>query len=784
MAEKPAGHCPPTRDGLMHTYDCRAKTKPHRRGRTAVLGALVAVTALAGCFEEDPDPNPSVRLFHAMYAYPTEAKPFAVAVADLNGDTRLDIATANREANSVSVLLAKEGGGFDAAVSYPVGETPRALAVADLDGDTLPDLIAANNASDDLSVLLGMDAAAEGGKTGAGAKAGYAPELRVPLAEGAQPLALAAGDFDEDMIPDLVTADNGLAQVSVLRGLGAGDFEASVAYAVGAAPRSVLVADLDLDGHEDLVTANRDTNDVSLLYGNGDGTFEAAIGLQVGENPRMVAAADLNRDAWPDLITTNPGSGDMSVMLGLGNGDFAEEQRTVLDFLPTRFVLEDFDADGKLDLAALLFSPAAEPYPLGMAAVYPGDGRGAFGEPRIFGVGIQALDILAEDLDADARVDLVIANTEEDKVSVIYGRGGGPFATDERFAVGRRPRMVRVADMNRDIHLDLVVANLDSKDLSILLGRGDGTFEPQIRTAVSDIPRDIAIGHLNGDINPDVVATNFAQSRVSVFLGLGDGTFQAERRFSVRESGNPYSAEPRSVALADLNGDGKLDIITGNANTDSIAVLLGQGNGNFGAATEFEAGNFPLDIHVADINGDQALDVVFASTNDPDNPNDQAQSRVVRLLGRGDGSFDEETTQRYETGGAPRGMVLTDLDNDGNHDAITAHPGNDRIYILEGRGAGKFMRGELCRSGEGPNSVAVAELNGDGLLDIVTTNNSESISVLLGRGDLRYSGPYDYTVGADPIAGVLADLDQDGTLDCVVANRITDDVSVLMGVPQ
>lgn len=760
--------------GVLRAPSLQARTR-RRRNALQAAGWALALALLAGCPETETadDPNPAVRLFQVRLFYPTALHPFVVSVADLNGDAVLDLVTANRDDNSVSVLLGKaSGGGYALHVDYAVGEQPSALAVADVTGDTILDLVVANQTTNDVSVLAGL---------GDGT---FGVETRVALSVNSQPLALAAVDVNADGVPDLVSADNGLGSVSVLLGVGAGAFAAPVRYLVGDRPRSVAAADLNNDAHQDLVTANRDTNNVSVLFGHGDGTFEPAQNLAVGTTPRMVAAVDLNGDLWLDLVTANPGSSDLSVRLGLGGGVFANETRIpIRNGLPTRFTAGDFNRDGDPDLAVLLFSAGEDGAPLGLAAILLGNGAGGFTGPRIFATGVSCFDILAVDINGDLRSDLISADTDASTVTVVFGRGDGGFLAEERFPVGDRPRVVVAVDLNRDNRPDLVTANQDSCDLSVLLGRGDGTFEPESRIPMSDLPRAMAVGFLNNDANLDLVVTNFTQSRVSVFLGLGNGAFQAERLYSVRAAGVPYSSEPRSVVLADPNNDSYIDIITGNANTDSVAFLAGLGNGTFAAPVETDVGNFPLDLHVVDLNGDQALDLVFVSTNDPDNGADAAQPRLVRRLGVGDGTFDEASNERYETGAGPVALDVGDLDGDGDQDAVTAHSGDDSIYLLAGRPEGKFTRGERIRTGDVPNTVVLADVNRDQRLDIVTTNSTETATVLLNRGGLLFQSAINYPLGSDPIGGIVADVNRDGRADLVAVNRATADVCVAMGMP-
>ncbi len=405
-----------------------------------------------------------------------------------------------------------------------------------------------------------------------------------------------------------------------------------------------------------------------------------------------------------------------------------------------------------------------------------GEDDGEFAAPRYFGAGPAALDIQALRFDGDSRLDLITAGGTT--ANVVYGRAGAAFESEERFPVGERPRAFAAADFNRDGKLDLAVNNLDSTDVSILPGNGDGTFKQQLIVDVSGIPRAIAAGSVNSDNNPDFVVTDLNNSRVLVFLGKGDGTFQAERIVSVRAAGETATSQPRSVVLADMNGDGKTDIVTGNANSDSVAIVLGKGDGTFETVKEFFAFNFPLDVAVRDFNGDGKLDVAVVNGTEPDSPIATAP-RVNVIFGKGDGTLDDESRTSYTTGDGPRGMVVGEFTGDGNADAVTVHQGDDSVNVLVGRTGGKLSLGESRRAGFDPNSVTGGDVNRDNRQDIMTTNDTESISILLGGGGLNFGAPVSFPVGSDPIGGVLIDLTGDNRPEAIVANRLTNDISVL-----
>jgi len=230
---------------------------------------------------------------------------------------------------------------------------------------------------------------------------------------------------------------------------------------------------------------------------------------------------------------------------------------------------------------------------------------------------------------------------------------------------------------------------------------------------------------------------------------------------------------PFSVAIADVNADGALDAVTANRVTDTISVLLGDGLGGFGAKTDFAAGSGPFSVAIADVNADGALDAVTANLSSDD---------ISVLLGDGLGGFGAKTD--FAAGSGPFSVAIADVNADGALDAVTANASSNDISVLLGNGLGGFGAKTDFAAGSAPLSVAIADVNADGALDAVTANAiSDKISVLLGdgMGGFAAAAGSPFATGNEPRSVAVADVNADGALDVVTANASSNDISVLLG---
>ena len=325
-----------------------------------------------------------------------------------------------------------------------------------------------------------------------------------------------------------------------------------------------------------------------------------------GQSPSSEAIGDFNGDGKLDLVVgANPGF--FEVFLGNGDGTFNAALDSDAGGEPV--AVGDFTGNGDLDIAVTNSSGGGAE---GTVDILLGNGAGTFGAPIASPAVLDPSAVAVGDFNGDGKLDLVFTNYLADTVSVLLGQGDGSFDFLGTFATFINPLSVAVGDFNADGIPDLAVANFGSETsgpaptVSVLLGDGDGTFAPQVQETVGQGVASVAVGDLNGDGKADIAAASNAVSTASVLLGNGDGTFQACTQW-------PTGEGPWSIAIADFNGDGAPDLATANQFDDSVTILLGTGNGNFEPQVTFPAGQEPWFVAAGDFNNDGYADLAVAN---------------------------------------------------------------------------------------------------------------------------------------------------------------------------
>jgi Calx-beta domain/FG-GAP-like repeat/RTX calcium-binding nonapeptide repeat (4 copies) len=338
--------------------------------------------------------------------------------------------------------------------------------------------------------------------------------------------------------------------------------------------------------------------------------------------------------------------------------------------------------------------------------------------------------------------------------------------------VGLRPYSIVTADFNKDGNTDLVTANKSSSTVSILLGKGDGTFNPTGSFSVVGFnglsPSSVAVADFDKDGKLDLVTANNINNNISVLFGKGDGSFKAAVNFALNSASTPIS-----VAVGDFNGDGKSDIVTANNASQNVSVLLGNGTGNFATTKNFKVPSRPTSVTVGDFDGNGISDLAVTSS---------FFNNVSVLLGKGDGTFNLATS--FDVGTNPNSVIVGDFNKDNKLDLAVANSSSNNVSVLLGDGSGGFGIATNFNVGLNPVSVTVIDFNQDGNSDLAVANaDSNTVSLLLGDGTGNFGSATNFNVGTKPYSVTGGDFNNDTKSDLAVANSESRNVSLVLNKP-
>lgn len=345
------------------------------------------------------------------------------------------------------------------------------------------------------------------------------------------------------------------------------------------------------------------------------------------------------------------------------------------------------------------------------------------------------------------------------------------------------PANILIGDMNNDRDLDLVVACARSRSITILEGKGNGQFGAVLSNkALTEAPGEIALGDLNGDGKLDLAVASHDSYQVVLLTGDGKGglTVAPTSPIVMKLGQHPHT---HGLAVADINRDNKLDLISCNNADNDISLALGDGRGNFTRAPQsFPVGPSPYPFATGDINNDGWLDIVATATaTGPLRREQLPLSRALTLL-LSDGKGGLTARQLPLRTGEPWFAAIADLNGDGKPDIVATHHEQSAVTVMIGDGRGGFTEANGSPSDFGVSlfHLIIADADRDGRMDIVATNG-DSMRVLLGNGAGAFKPGASLLVGSGAWRLAAADLNGDDALDVVTSNSEGNSVSVLLG---
>jgi hypothetical protein len=356
-------------------------------------------------------------------------------------------------------------------------------------------------------------------------------------------------------------------------------------------------------------------------------------------------------------------------------------------------------------------------------------------------------------------------------------------AAGSPISVPAGPGNVITGDVNNDKKLDLLVASGRSRRITILLGKGDGQFSIAANSiSLPHPPNELAVGDVDLDGKLDVAVGTHDSYGIMLFRGNGNGGFVSFPGSPVvmRTGDHPHT---HGLALADMNRDNKLDLVSVNSTDNDVSVAFGDGRGGFNRAARspFPVGPSPYPFAIGDVNGDAQLDIVATATaTGPMRAQQLPLSRALTLL-LADGSGGFRSIQLPIRTGEPWFAVINDINADSKPDIVVTHHDMNQLTVLLGDGRGGFVEatGSPFDFGGKAFHTAVIDVNRDGKMDVIAAGG-ESMRVMLGDGRGGFAPGPGIRTGPGSWHLALGDVNNDGKLDLITSNLESDTVSVLL----
>jgi hypothetical protein len=684
---------------------------------------------------------------------------------------------------------------FTAKSDFTTGTAPVSVAYGDINRDGKPDMVVANSTANTLSVFLNTTAPGDVTPT-------YSAKTDIAITVGSQPICVCVADINNDGNPDIIFCNQGINGVSIFinttaAGATTPTFSGRRDFATGNTPRGVTICDINGDGKPDVVTANYVAGGISVLMsttnpGNAP-SFAAHRDYQTGTGPWGITFKDINGDGKPDIITANNTAGTFSVILnttipGSASPSFSAKVDFTTGTNPISVSCEDLNGDGKPDLV-VGYSGSNTYVSIFTNTTATGATTPAFSTTTDFPTTGDPYSTVIADLNGDGKPDLITANDASSTVSVLINNttpGSTPsFLPKVDFTTGGNPRSVAIADFNGDYLPDIAVVNFSSNFVSVLLNTTIiGAAAPSLEMNWNDFPTGISplsIGSadLNGDGKPDLVTLDYGYSTISSLLNT---TTPGSNAFSFNSSNIIFtqSVYPRSLAIGNINGDGKPDLVVTSTGMPNIFVYMnttapGATTATFSTYTNFTCGLTPYAVAMGDFNKDGKQDL--AIVNDADN----TVSIYINATSPNATVPGFYTKVDFACGLTPRSVAVGDFNGDGKPDLAVGNESSNNVSIFintttPGSNIPTFSAATNFTTGTYPISIAVGDINGDGKPDLAIANTgSNTVSVFInttvpGAAIPSFTAKTDYTTGLGLCYVCFGDLNGDLKPDIVTGD--------------
>jgi hypothetical protein len=552
-------------------------------------------------------------------------------------------------------------------------------------------------------------------------------------------------------------------------------------------PRRVALADINKDGRLDIVATHNNVFDgavfnsrLSVLLASADGSgFDAPLTQPIPSvNEGNFVVFDADADGQLDVMVESLGSSVVRLLRGLGNGEFAVAIEFATEDRAQWLLANDFNADGRPDLA---YSGV-----FGLLGLLLNDGQGGFDDWQALDpIGFVGGPMASGDLNADGRQDLVVTSAGGGNVAVLLGSADGIPSNPQFLSIDAASLDgVAVGDVDGDGLPDMVfsgtgttTATLRPEDQGLwtILNQGAGSFAEPVFDEMFEAS-DIRLADLNGDGHLDVAGAVLSDSSVAVKLNDGAGGWQRRRDWNT-------TFLPTDLAIGDFDGDGRPDLVTPSSVAQpegDFTLLRNLGNGEFAAREDYRLPGTSNALSLADLSGDGVPDLLTGLIRSGPN---------FLSIARGDGARGFAPADLLAPLGSfgayrPVDHALADFNDDGHFDVVLAMDGPPNAALValnDGSGQFDVASDVLLMTTGRPHGVAIGDFNNDGLIDVAVPNSSignVDLSIFFNLGNNNWGSEQRYATQGVPIFPVVGDLDGDGWLDVVVGNQSSDVLSI------
>lgn len=650
--------------------------------------------------------------------------PSDLKITDLEGDGDIDVLVSTTNDNNITMYVNDGNGIFSEGPKLLTQGNPTKMAVSDMNGDGLDDIIVSNRRDLDEELIpqdpeedpvSWFNSVSVFRNQGGFAFIKMVEDLRSQKGVS----SITAGDINGDGEKDIVMANLGYHNVTMILSDGSGDFqrgrphELDVIELRSMDPGQVKLRDLDSDGDLDIWALSRSADSVLFYSNDGRGNFLPYVQIFVGVFPTAFQFLDMDSDGDLDIMTSDwrgwdlayHGNSTISVIENMRDGIFRTYRQYTTGNSPRGVFARDIDFDGDPDIASANYFGST-------VSILENDGLGRFSEDREYPIGLEPYAVVLEDFDGDGLIDGASADEANFRIVLLRSDGKGGFTT-ERFLydIGAYPFSLRTGDIDNDGDMDLFTSNYFQNSTTLLFNDGSGNFETMFKETVT------------------------------VYL----------------EGNMPYDS-----LMEDLDGDGLKDLITVNRGdtivpTDTVSIMLNDGSYTFKDITEYQVGKEPTSAVIDDFDKDGDLDIATSNTMD---------DSFTLLANDGSGSF--TTWESHPVADRPQYINSYDFDDDGWLDiVVSASDSNSLTLFRNEKGAG-FTKFSDLNIGSYPYAIDMADFNSDGRSDLVLTSvNSNSVIV---------TGSYYYP------KGIKIDVGDDKRIDLELEGLLTEEDSIDMDI--